>query len=131
MPRVAKVPRMARCQGCQGWQRCQGCQEWQRYQGSLQTGKTDSKTAAKTVGPTLQLKWHREPSLAPAWFMTIVGVLALLAVLAYITLSFISELRSKTRRAAAEEKDKTIRLAAEAVGKWKPHCIRAAANCAT
>ena len=48
--------------------------------------------------------------------MTIVGVLALLAVLAYITLSFISELRSKTRRAAAEEKDKTIRLAAEAVG---------------
>lgn len=80
------------------------------------TGKTDSKTAAKTVGPTLQLKWHREPSLAPAWFMTIVGVLALLAVLVYITLSFISELRSKTRRAAAEEKDKTIRLAAEAVG---------------
>ena len=84
--------------------------------GASKTGKTDSKTAAKTVGPTLQLKWHREPSLAPAWFMTIVGVLALLAVLAYITLSFISELRSKTRRAAAEEKDKTIRLAAEAVG---------------
>lgn len=84
--------------------------------GASKTGKTDSKTAAKTVGPTLQLKWHREPSLAPAWFMTIVGVLALLAVLVYITLSFISELRSKTRRAAAEEKDKTIRLAAEAVG---------------
>ncbi|EEZ90681.1 hypothetical protein HMPREF0578_0800 [Mobiluncus mulieris 28-1] len=93
-----------------------GAKSGKDTKGASKTGKTDSKTAAKTVGPTLQLKWHREPSLAPAWFMTIVGVLALLAVLAYITLSFISELRSKTRRAAAEEKDKTIRLAAEAVG---------------
>ncbi|NMX04250.1 hypothetical protein [Mobiluncus mulieris] len=93
-----------------------GAKSGKDTKGASKTGKTDSKTAAKTVGPTLQLKWHREPSLAPAWFMTIVGVLALLAVLVYITLSFISELRSKTRRAAAEEKDKTIRLAAEAVG---------------
>lgn len=93
-----------------------GAKDSKGAKGASKTGKTDSKTAAKTVGPTLQLKWHREPSLAPAWFMTIVGVLALLAVLVYITLSFISELRSKTRRAAAEEKDKTIRLAAEAVG---------------
>ncbi|MCU9972099.1 hypothetical protein HHJ81_07950 [Mobiluncus mulieris] len=93
-----------------------GAKNGKDTKGASKTGKTDSKTAAKTVGPTLQLKWHREPSLAPAWFMTIVGVLALLAVLVYITLSFISELRSKTRRAAAEEKDKTIRLAAEAVG---------------
>ncbi|MCU9968860.1 hypothetical protein [Mobiluncus mulieris] len=93
-----------------------GAKSGKDTKGSSKIGKTDSKTVAKTVGPTLQLKWHREPSLAPAWFMTIVGVLALLAVLVYITLSFISELRSKTRRAAAEEKDKTIRLAAEAVG---------------
>lgn len=80
-------------------------------------GKKPAKTAtAKTQGPSLQLRWHHEPSLAPAWFLTIIGALAFSAVLVYIVLSLISEFRSRARRLAAEEMDKTIRLAAEAVG---------------
>lgn len=91
-------------------------------QASLRWNLSDSRwSAVAFVGnqqkaPQLQLKWHREPSLAPAWFMTIIGGLALTAVCGYVTLSLISEMRSKARRLEIDEKVKTIRLAAEVTG---------------
>lgn len=80
-------------------------------------GTNQSKTPTRPAKtPELQLKWHRQPSLATAWSLTIIGALALFAVLAYITLSLVSEMRSQARRQESEEKEKTIRLAAEVVG---------------
>lgn len=75
-----------------------------------------AKSPAKQAAPTLELRWIHQPSLAPTWALTIVGILASVAVGTYLFLSWISQRRTNARRQDAAEEENTRQLAAEATG---------------